>query len=104
MNFFEGKKRQDFLAKIKMQVDKRYGEIIPSQIREFRNEYRKSIEYIVSSLENQISSKLSGLEKQVKTLIEEKKKEDLNVQREISILNSYKGELELTKAKLNEVL
>ena len=103
-NFFQARKRQDFLTKIKIQVDKRYGEIIPSQIEQFRREYKKSIEYIISPLESQVSSKIQGLKKQLQSLIEEKKKEDLNVEKEITKLNFCKNELDLIKHKLKDVL
>lgn len=103
-NLFESRKRQDFLVKIKMQVDRRYGEIIPSQVDEFRKEYRKSIDCIISPLVNQVHSKIQGLEKQMQSLIEEKKKEDLNVEKEIAKLDKCKKELELVKHKLEEVL
>lgn len=103
-NLFQARKRQDFLVKIKMQVDRRYGEIIPSQVDEFRKEYRKSIDCIISPLVNQVYSKIQGLEKQMQSLIEEKKKEDLNVEKEIAKLDKCKKELELVKHKLEEVL
>ena len=85
-------------------MDKRYGEIIPSQIEQFRREYKKSIEYIISPLESQVSSKIQGLKKQLQSLIEEKKKEDLNVEKEITKLNFCKNELDLIKHKLKDVL
>lgn len=103
-DFFLAKKRQDFLAKIKMQVDKRYGEIIPSQIEQFRKEYRKNVKSIISPLEYQVSSKIQGLENQVQNLIDEKKKEDLNVEKETEKLNKCKKELDLIKNKLKEVI
>ena len=87
-----------------MQVDRRYGEIIPSQVDEFRKEYRKSIDCIISPLVNQVYSKIQGLEKQMQSLIEEKRKEDLNVEKEIAKLDKYKKELDLVKHKLEEVL
>lgn len=103
-SFIQAKKRQDFLTKIKIQVDKRYGEIIPNQIEQFRREYKKNIQYIISPLENQVISRVQGLENQLQGLINEKKKQEINIERETNRLNRYIKELDLIKSKLNGVL
>lgn len=98
--FFHANKRQEFLTKVKIQVNKRYGEIIPTQIEHFRREYKKSIESIISPLEKQVFSKIKDLEEELQNLIQEKKKKDVNIEEETARLNDCKNEIILVKHKL----
>lgn len=91
--FMEERRRQELLTKFKMQVDKRYGEIIPMQIGKFRDSYRKQIEGIISPLENQIEEKIKGLETQLNNLISEKKFKAMDVKREKDKLRELRENL-----------
>lgn len=104
LEFIESKKRDEFLLNIKKEINNRYAEIIPSQIDQFRAEYRKGVEATISSIENQVYFKIQGLENQVESLIDEKRKEDLNVEKEKQIFTFYKSELESVKTKLEGVM
>lgn len=93
---------QKKLVKIKNQIDMRYREIIPSQVDAFRKEYIKNMESIIIPLEEQVFSKIQDMEKQLQNLINEKKAEDLNIERETQRLNNYKIKIKTIQKELKE--
>ena len=103
-NFFKEKKRQNFISKVKRQVDARYREVIPLQITMFAATYRKNITEVEQTIERQINNRVDDLAQQLDQLLLEKRKEDETVAKEMARLHSYAEELDSLRFKLNGVL
>jgi hypothetical protein len=97
-------KRQNFLNKIKQQIDANYRKNIPLQIAKFKELYAKAVAAIVQDLTSHVNYRVDDLEQQLDEMLLEKRQEEEFIGREVERLNSYKNELLSLKSTLNGVL
>jgi GTPase SAR1 family protein len=92
-SMFQAKKRNNFLAQVKIQIERRYGEIIPKQVDLFRKSYNDSISQSVTVLESNVNDRINGLEAQLNKLLDDKKSAQKNIDLEIANLNHLQKQL-----------
>lgn len=91
---FQNNKRNNFLAEVKTQVERRYGDIIPSQVESFQKNYNKLINQSIVAIEANVNQKISSLEDQLNDLINEKKQASQNAHSEITSLTQLQKQLQ----------
>ncbi|NMA69481.1 MAG: hypothetical protein GX958_08705 [Desulfitobacterium sp.] len=92
-SMFQSKRKVNFLEEVKVQIGRRYEEIIPKQVETFHDNYSKSINQAISSLESQVNQKIKRLEKQLQKLLEEKRLTESKVNKEINNLRNMQSQL-----------
>jgi GTPase SAR1 family protein len=92
---FQTKKRNNFLADVKMQIERRYGDIIPKQVEAFQKNYDKAISQSITGLEGNVYRKISSLEGQLNKLLDEKKQAKQSVDSEIASLTQVQKQLKV---------
>lgn len=92
-SMFQSKRKANFLDEVKVQIERRYEEIIPKQVETFHDNYSKSINQAISSLESQVNQRIKRLEKQLQNLLEEKKLTESKVNKEINNLRNMQSQL-----------
>lgn len=102
-NFFANRRRENFLTEVKLQVDRRYGEIIPEQIELFREAYYKNVESLINQLESEINNKITIFEEQLKSLLANKEKVEKDEKTEYEHLDTLRVQLEQIKMELRGV-
>lgn len=92
---FQSKKRNNFLAEVKIQIESRYGEIIPRQVASFKEVYNRAINQSISVMENKVNEKIDSLEAQLNRLLEERKQAKQDMDLDIENLKSLQNQLQV---------
>ena len=93
-SLFQNKRKTNFLDEVKVQIERRYGEIIPKQVETFQNNYSKSINQVIFNLESQVNQRIKSLENQLHKLLEEKRYTESKVKKEITNLKTMQSQLQ----------
>lgn len=104
MNMFQERKRQNLLSEIRRQVERRYTDIIPQQIDQFRNNYRENTEMIVNALNEKVNYKINSLDEQLKKLLMDRREAKENDETQLKRLNDLKHQLQTINRELEGIL
>lgn len=104
MNMFQERKRQNLLSEIRRQVERRYTDIIPQQIDQFRNNYRENTEMIVNALNEKVNYKINSLDEQLKKLLMDRREAKENDETQLKKLNDLKHQLQTINRELEGIL
>lgn len=104
MNMFQERKRQNLLNEIRRQVERRYTDIIPQQIDQFRNNYRENTEMIVNALNEKVNYRINSLDEQLKKLLMDRREAKENDESQLKKLNDLKHQLQAINRELEGIL
>ena len=100
LRIFEDYQRENFLSKVRQQVNQRYDEIIPQQTDHFQTALEIQFSMIADKLGSEIDGKISEVENQLERLLEEKKRTEINENARRAELKSIENEINTIKGRL----
>ena len=89
---------------IKNQVRKQYNKMLEGFSKEIASQYRKTVDEITDSMQDEIDNRLETMEQQLKALISAKESKESDVDREESLLNNQIAEMNRIRVNLAEVM
>ena len=104
INMFQERKRQNLLSEIRKQVERRYTDIIPQQIEQFRNNYRENTEVLINSLNEKVDYKIYSLEEQLNKLLKDRIDSKENDEIQLNKFTKLKSQLHAINMELEEIL
>ncbi len=95
--------KQDYINKMKSQVENKYKNSNAEKIKIFREDFKRYVDETIANIEKDAFPKINSLETQLNELLREKKLNETNVKKEMSELETYVKDLESIKKILKGI-
>lgn len=102
-NYFKYEQKGEILQKLKQQVNKKYYHTIKNQLQEFRSQYKRDADSMIQALQNEIGSKITSFDQQLKDLLLEKEANEVNNSAKLATLQDQSERIVLIQNQLKEL-
>ncbi|GMK40576.1 hypothetical protein PCCS19_36320 [Paenibacillus sp. CCS19] len=99
-SYFENKVREKTLAEVRVQVERRYRDVIPSMCSDFSSQWTKQVNQIVTQFDEEVHRKIDSIARQLKRMMEERSKEAGHVEQRRNHLLQLNSRLDITVSRL----
>ena len=108
-SYFENKNREKILGKVRLQVNRRYRDVIPELIKSFNEQWERNTNIIIDNFKLELDRKYVGIEQQLNSILDERSKEQVKIDKmRIVLLEQYtllKGIInDLNELKGNKIM